>query len=179
VGRRRVSLEVCVDEASSQGGWQRQYRAIEDNLSSDSLTMQVSTGNLQVYNMDEMFIHVPTRFEKNSIDDWVPSNGSPVKSLFDVLNKLDLDSVRKTSYYMFDYRMDYMVQSLIWSGQKFLSSCNAELKEKILEQAACYHEFEQMGPVYLCLVLDLMQLSMNAVLCTLTHALETIHLRMW
>jgi len=38
---------------------------------------------LRVYDMDEMFTCIPTRFEKNSIDDWVLSNGSPVKSLFD------------------------------------------------------------------------------------------------
>jgi len=56
-------------------------------------------------------------------------------------------------------------------------SCDAELKAKILEPMAGYHEFEQTGPVYLCLALELIQSSENAVLCTLMHALETVALR--
>ncbi len=78
---------------------------------------------------------------------------------------------------MFDYGADNMVQSLIWSGHKFLASCNAELKANILEDMAGYLEFEQTGPVYLCLVLELIQSSANAVLHTLMHALETVVLR--
>jgi len=58
-----------------------------------------------------------------------------------------------------------------------LASCDAELKAKILEHVAGYHEFEQTGPVYLCLALELIQSSANAVPRTLTHALETVALR--
>jgi len=42
---------------------------------------------------------------------------------------------------------------------------------------AGYHEFKQTGPVYLCLARELIQSSVNDVLCMLTHALETIALK--
>ena len=42
---------------------------------------------------------------------------------------------------------------------------------------ANYPELKQTGPVYLCLALELIQSSANAVLRTLTHALETVALK--
>jgi len=142
-----------------------------------SLHLHKFLQELCMYDMEEVFIRIPSKFELDSNNFWEPLVGAQVRSLFNVTQKPDLDSVHKTSSYMFDFGADYTVQSLIWSGHKFLASCDAELKAKILECVANYPELEQTGPVYLCLALELIQSSANAVLRTLTHALETVALR--
>jgi len=142
-----------------------------------SLRLREFLQELRVYDMEEVFVRMPSKFELDLNNFWEPLVGAQVRSLFNITQKPYLDSIHKTSSYMFDFGADYMVQSLIWSGHKFLASCDAELKAKILERVANYPELEQTGPVYLCLALELIQSSVNAVLRMLTHALETAALK--
>jgi len=70
-----------------------------------------------------------------------------------------------------------MVQNLLQSGTKFLESCNEELLNKIKERTKSYAFMEKTGPVYFCVALEMIQSSAEAVLRTLTCALETISLK--
>jgi len=74
-----------------------------------SLCLREFLQELRVYDMEEVFIRIPSVFRMKPGVGWVPSAGAQIKSLFDATHKPDLDSVRKTSYYMFDYGADYTV----------------------------------------------------------------------
>jgi len=70
-----------------------------------------------------------------------------------------------------------MVQNLLWSGTKFLESCNDKLLNKIKECTKSYAFMEKTGLVYFSVALEMIQSSAEAVLRTLTRELETISLK--
>jgi len=58
-----------------------------------------------------------------------------------------------------------LVQNLLWSGTKFLESCDEELFNKIKECTKSCEFMEKTGPVYFCVALEMKQSSAEAVLC--------------
>ena len=129
--------------------------------------------SLRRYDMEDVFTNVPDEFGNNK----KPVAGTGVKDLFSPTTKPTIESVRDYSIYVSDYGPKYMVQNLLWSGTKFLESCDKELRNKIKERTNSYSFYEKSGPVYFCVGLEMIQSSAEAVLRTLTRALETVHLK--
>jgi len=127
--------------------------------------------------MDDVFTLIPEEFVVNTQGVCKPVSGAALQSLFSPTSRPTVDNVRKYSVYASTYGPDYMVQNLLWSGTKFLESCDDELLNKIKERTKSYAFMEKTGPVYFSVALEMIQSSAEAVLRTLTRALETISLK--
>ncbi len=50
---------------------------------------------------------------------------------------------------------DYIVENLVWSGEKLLNSCDEELRDLILMKALFLPQKEVGGPVYFKIMMDI------------------------
>ena len=105
---------------------------------------------LKAFDMNDVFT-IPNTYTKAADDNgnefWQPSAGAAPINLFTSHSDVDLDTVKKASEYFFRFGPDFMVQNLIWSGNKLINSCEEELRLDIEATVKDYPEYHRTGPV--------------------------------
>lgn len=78
------------------------------------------------------------------------------KNLFDNYKDISLDDVKKSTRMYYEHGLhNYLVENVIWSGEKLLNSCDGELRDMILSKALFLPQKEVGGPVYFKIMMDI------------------------
>ena len=88
-------------------------------------------------------------------DDELATNAQP-RNLFDNYKDISLNQVRRSTRMYYELGSeDYIVENLVWSGEKLLNSCDEELRDLILMKALFLPQKEVGGPVYFKIMMDI------------------------
>jgi hypothetical protein len=90
---------------------------------------------------------------------------------------VDLDTVKKASAFMMERGKFFMVQNLVWSGNKILNSCEKSLRNKLEEMSIGWPVEYRTGPVYFKVMIHLVINSSDQSLRFLNQRLEKLTLK--
>ncbi len=89
------------------------------------------------------------------LDDGKLADDADPRCLFDNYKDVSLENVKKSTRFYYEHgQEDYIVENLVWSGEKLLNSCNAELRDMILTKALFLPQKEVSGPVYFKIMME-------------------------
>ena len=100
------------------------------------------------YDLDDVF-KTPSSF-----DGELPKQDCSSVDLFTNNGEVSLETVRKSNKFYYLYGKEYHAENVKWSGEKVLASCDASLRDKILEETQEYKSSEKGGPVYFKIMMD-------------------------
>jgi Zinc knuckle len=180
--------------ASAQEGLENKFSIMEPFDKNAKLTKEQLKGvysvqlrveelrySLQEYDMLDVFT-IPSRLVYEEGEGrWVPAQGARQIDLFTSHQDVSLDTIRKTMQFKKLWAEEqWVVDNMIWSGQKILNSCDDKLRQKIEEQLMGIggRTFEyHTGPYYFKMMMDLVQANSTATIRTLSRNLETLNLK--
>jgi len=132
--------------------------------------------SLAMYDMSDVFL-IANKYDWNrDEDEYRPAIGASACDLLTSYADVDLETVKRGSEYFARRGQDYHAQNLLWSGTKFLNSCDDELRAKIEEQTLKFSVEHRTGPVYLWIATKLIMSSAASSLRSLINALTSIAL---
>ena len=122
--------------------------------------------------IDDVFI-IPISFDGNGIPDTTDHI-----NLLETDHDLTLDLVKQASaLYALKSPLEYHPQNVAWSGDKVLASCEADLKEKVIEQAESkVDKALHGGPIYLFIMRRLIIATSEKAMRGLTERIGTLKL---
>ncbi len=78
------------------------------------------------------------------------------RNLFDNYKDVSLEMVKKSTRFYYEHStQDYIIENIVWSGEKLINSCTPELRDMILQKALFLPQKEVGGPVYFKIMMDI------------------------
>lgn len=84
-----------------------------------------------------------------------PSRTATEIDLFHNIKSVDINVIKMASQYFIEYGDTYHGENVIWSGEKILNSCDATLRDKLIESTRGWEPKHKGGPTYLKLLMGL------------------------
>ena len=120
---------------------------------------------------------IPSAFSYDTItNSYVPASTASSINLFSDASQVELSTVRYANAYFMEFGKEYHGENIVWSGEKILNSCDAELRDKLIEQTRNWPETQKGGPTYLKLLLPLILSTTEKSLRSLTDKLSRLKL---
>lgn len=151
VGQDRISFVHSATNALKQYEFKFTYdcKTELDNVYSLALRVRKFREDCIRYDMHDVFETLPFLDDGKLAD-----NAEPI-SLFDNYKDISLENVRKSTRLYYEHASeDYIIENLVWSGEKLLNSCEAELRDIILTKALFLPQKEVGGPVYFKIMME-------------------------
>ena len=86
--------------------------------------------------------------------DYVPAAGCAPLDMFDSIEQLDLDHVKRWSTFITAAGETYLAENLLWSATKIKMSLSEGLRTKLMEKTVGWPVIYLTGVVYLKLIMD-------------------------
>lgn len=84
-----------------------------------------------------------------------PTSVATEIDLFRSVKSTSLSVVKLANQYFMEYGEDFHGENIVWSGEKILNSCDATLRDKLIESTRGWDEMHKGGPTYLKLLMNL------------------------
>jgi hypothetical protein len=122
-----------------------------DNVYSLALRVRKFREDCCRHDIHDIFEIIPFLPDDVKLD----TNAEP-KNLFDNYKDISLDNVIKSTRMYYEHGAeDYLVENIVWSGEKLLNSCEPELRDLILSKALFLPQKEVGGPVYFKIMMNI------------------------
>ena len=151
VGQDRISFIHSATNALKQYEFKLTYDGVTelDNVYSLALRVRKFREDCIRHDMHDVFETLPF------LDDGKLADNAKPTSLFDNYKDVSLENVRKSTRLYYEHASEeYIIENLVWSGEKLLNSCKADLRDMILTKTLFLPQKEVGGPVYFKIMME-------------------------
>ena len=119
---------------------------------------------------------IPSSFTQDTSGNWVPASGAKAIDILSDYQKLDIETVRRSTAWYQKFGQAYHTENASWSGTLILGSCSESLQLKILETVNKYSEAEKGGPTFFFIMMKLIIATSQVALRGLVNVLSKTRL---
>ena len=105
-----------------------------------------------------------------------PSTLATPVDLFHDIKSIDIGNIKLACQYFYEYGQDYHGENIAWGGEKILNSCDATLREKLIESTRGWSSLHKGGPAYLKLLMGLIVATSKKSLRSLLNKISSLKL---